>query len=92
MQSKGKSVSVRLDDDTLERLETLAKTMDRPRAWVMAQAIRQYVEAQSWQVAAIQQATERIHKGEAKFAAHEEVEAWLETWGNDDEKAPPECR
>jgi predicted transcriptional regulator len=35
---------------------------------------------------------ERIDKGEAKFAAHEEVEAWLETWGNDDEKTPPACR
>jgi predicted transcriptional regulator len=30
MQSKGKSVSVRLDDDTRERLEALAKTMVVP--------------------------------------------------------------
>jgi predicted transcriptional regulator len=92
VQDKGKSVSVQLDDDTLGRLEALARTMDRPRAWVMAQAIRQHLECQSWQVAAVQRAMERIEKGEAKFAAHEEVEAWLETWGNDDEKTPPACR
>ena len=39
-----KVTSVRLDEETLQQVDQLAKAMDRPRAWLMAQAIRQYVE------------------------------------------------
>lgn len=38
-----KATSVRLDDMTLERVGQMAKAMDRPRAWLMAEAIKQYV-------------------------------------------------
>jgi len=37
-------LSVRLDDDTLQLLEQRVKELGRPRAWVMAQAIRLFVE------------------------------------------------
>ena len=43
-----KATSVRLDDDTLERVGKMAKSMDRPRAWVMAQAIKQFVDREEW--------------------------------------------
>lgn len=39
-----KATSIRLDEDTLNDLEMMAKAMDRPRAWLMAQAVKQYVE------------------------------------------------
>jgi predicted transcriptional regulator len=41
---RNKTVSVRLDSETLERLGGIAKAMDRPRAWLMAHAIQRYVE------------------------------------------------
>ena len=51
---RNKTVSVRLDSETLERLGAIAKAMDRPRAWLMAHAIpARYVEEQSWQIRAI---------------------------------------
>ncbi|MFO1430657.1 MAG: CopG family ribbon-helix-helix protein [Candidatus Competibacteraceae bacterium] len=86
-----KTVSVRLDQDTLERLGVLATVMNRPKAWLMAHAIRRYVEDQAWQVEAIQQAVQRQEHGEAKFAEHEQVMAWLESWGADSEQEPPAC-
>ena len=86
-----KTVSVRLDQDTLEHLGVLATLMNRPKAWLMAHAIRRYVEDQAWQVEAIQQAVQRQEQGEAKFAEHEQVMAWLESWGTETEQEPPLC-
>ena len=39
-----KATSVRLDEKTLKQVGQMAKAMDRPRAWLMAQAIKQYVD------------------------------------------------
>jgi predicted transcriptional regulator len=86
-----KTVSVRLDPDTLERLGILATVMNRPKAWLMAQAIRQYVEDQVWQVEAIRKAVDRLESGEAKFAGQPQVAAWLESWSTGNEQEPPEC-
>jgi len=43
-----KATSVRLDDDTLARVGQMAEAMDRPRAWLMAEAIKQYVSREDW--------------------------------------------
>jgi predicted transcriptional regulator len=86
-----KTVSVRLDPETLERLGALSKAMDRPRAWLMAHAIRHYVENQAWQIEAIQHAVDRLEKGKAKFIDHEKVEEWVNSWGTDDERETPKC-
>ena len=43
-----KATSVRLDDDTLKRLGQMAEAIDRPRAWLMAEAIKQYVSREEW--------------------------------------------
>ena len=37
------ATSVRLDDETLHRIGEIATAMDRPRAWLMAYAIKQFV-------------------------------------------------
>ena len=39
-----KATSVRLDDETLDRVGQMAEALERPRAWLMAHAIKQYVE------------------------------------------------
>ena len=43
-----KATSVRLDDETLRRIGQMAEAMDRPRAWLMAEAIKQYVAREEW--------------------------------------------
>ena len=43
-----KATSVRLDDETLSRVGQMAEAMDRPRAWLMAEAIKQYVAREEW--------------------------------------------
>lgn len=43
-----KATSVRLDTETLTRVGQMADAMDRPRAWLMAEAIKQYVAREDW--------------------------------------------
>jgi len=43
-----KATSIRLDDETLARVSQMAEAMDRPRAWLMAEAVKQYVAREDW--------------------------------------------
>lgn len=58
-----KAVSVRLDDETLERVSQMADAMDRPRAWLMAQAIKTYVEREDWFVREVEKGKESADAG-----------------------------
>lgn len=73
------AVTARLDDATQQRLDALAKAMDRSRSWVVAEAIRRYVEEESWQVAAIEEGVRQADAG--AFASDEEVRATFAKWG-----------
>ncbi len=73
-----KVTSVRLEDDLLERIEALADSLDRSKAWVIEQAIKSYVEEQAWQVEAINEALADYRSGNAKLVSHEQVEGEIE--------------
>ena len=66
-----KATSVRLDEETLERVGQMAAAMDRPRAWLMAQAIKQFVEREEWFVKQVQEGIEAADAGD--LIAHEDV-------------------
>lgn len=85
------TVSVRLDRDTLQRLGVLAKATGRKRASLMTHAIEKYVENEAWQVAAIQEAVDKLEQGHADLVDHENVAIWLNSWGSDEETEPPAC-
>jgi predicted transcriptional regulator len=72
------NVTVRLDPETVRRLDQMAQAMDRDRAWLMSQAIERYVEEEAWQVAAIREAVRKVKSGKAKLLPHEDVFARLE--------------
>ena len=86
------TVAVRLDEELIKKLDMMAKAADRSRAWLMSQAIKQYVEHEAWQVEAIKKALDKFERGEARFAGHEDVSQWLASWGTEKEKEPPQCK
>ena len=63
--------TVRLPDETTERLDRLAEKLDRSRAYVAAQAIADYVAREEWQIAEIAKGLAAAERGE--FATDEEV-------------------
>ncbi len=79
------TVSVRLDEVTLERLGAIAKATGRSRGALMSHAIERYAETEAWQVGAIQQAMDDLSRGEAELVDHSEVADWLNSWGTQEE-------
>lgn len=65
--------TIRLDDETLAKLDALAADTDRSRNWLAAKAIENYIELNAWQIERIKQGIAQADRGE--FATEEEVEA-----------------
>ena len=68
-----KATSVRLDDATLDQIGQLAEAMDRPRAWLMAYAIKQYVEREQWFIREIDKGIQAADEG--RLLDHDDVKA-----------------
>jgi predicted transcriptional regulator len=68
-----KITSVRLEDELATKLDALAASMERPKSWVIEQAIINYVDEQSWQVEAIREALQDYRSGKAVLVSHEQV-------------------
>jgi RHH-type transcriptional regulator, rel operon repressor / antitoxin RelB len=68
------TLTIRVDTETKQRLEQLAKATDRTRSYLAAEAIRQYVELNEWQ---IQEITQAVAEADAarldEWIPHEEV-------------------
>ena len=66
-----KATSVRLDDDTLARIGQMAEAMDRPRAWLMAEAIKQYVAREEWFIREVEKGVKAADEG--RLIDHSEI-------------------
>jgi predicted transcriptional regulator len=73
-----KPTSVRLPDELAARLDKLAASIDRPKSWVIEQAIARYVAEESWQVQAIAEAFAEYQQGKATLHPHDDVMGRLE--------------
>lgn len=80
-------LSIRLDPDTKNKLDALAKSSRRSKSFLAAEAIAAYVATESWQLSEIEQGITDLDKGDA--IAHTDVKEWLESWGKKNERRPP---
>ena len=81
------TLSLRVDEETRERLEVLAKRGRRSKSFLAAEAIAAYVEAESWQLDEIAVGLDDLEQGRA--VEHDVVAQWLRSWGGLDERKPP---
>jgi predicted transcriptional regulator len=72
--------SVRVDAAAKKRLERLAKSTGRSRSFLAAEAIKEYLDVNEWQVAGIKQAIAPLDRGEG--VSHEQVKDWITSWGS----------
>jgi len=86
------TLTIRIDEQTKEKLEHLAAATARSKSYLVNSAIKNFIEANEWQVREIKETVERANRKGAEFVDHEEVTAWLDTWGSKKEKAPPKCK
>jgi predicted transcriptional regulator len=63
--------TVRLDDEKARKLDLLAEKLDRPRSYLAAQAIDDYLAREEWQIAEIEAGLAEADRGD--FATPEEL-------------------
>ncbi len=63
MASPSSLISVRVPATVADRLENLAKSVDRSKSYLAAEAIEEYLDIHEWQVKAIQDGLHQIEQG-----------------------------
>ena len=71
-------LTLRLDAKLKRQLERLSKAMDRSRSFVAAEAIREYLALNEWQIEEIKKGVAEADRGE--FASDKDVERTLNKW------------
>ena len=75
-----KSFSLRLPEETENKLKMIAKATGRTKSFIALSAIEEYVDLHAWQIAEINEALEQIERGEV--ISHEELKRqWRERLG-----------
>ena len=86
------TLSIRISPDIKEQLNELAEATQRSTSFLTSEAIQYYLSLHAWQVRSIQEAVKKANSKQARFAKHDEVMAWLDSWGTEDELRPPKCK
>lgn len=70
-----------------KQLEELAQTTGASETQLAEEAIASFVGYQNRVIAKVEEGRAAARRGE--FVEQEDVEAWLDSWGSDDELPPP---
>jgi predicted transcriptional regulator len=71
MSRTEKTVSFRAAPDKIDALDALATAQDRPRSYLINEAITNYIELHAYQDALVRKGLEDLRKG--RVVSHEEV-------------------
>jgi predicted transcriptional regulator len=69
--SAEKTISFRAAADKIDALDSLAAAQDRPRSYLINEAINNYIELHAYQDALVREGLEEMRKG--RVVSHEEV-------------------
>lgn len=72
------TMTIRLEDEVKDRLDRLAESTRRSKSFLAAEAIREFVENNEWQVAEIRAAIREADDGD--FATDKNVAALKRKW------------
>jgi predicted transcriptional regulator len=87
--TKSSTLSIRLKPATKKRLAKLAKTSGRSSNFLISDAVESYVADQEKMLAEVRQADRQVKSGH--YIRHEDMKAWLLSWGTDHEQPLPKC-
>ena len=81
------TLTIRVDQDTKDRLEAVARNQKRSKAFLANEAIKEYLAVQEWQEQRIRDAIASADRGEG--VPHSKVLSWVQSWGTDNELPIP---
>ena len=74
-----RTTAIQFDPETSVQLDKLAEQRDKPRAWIIKEAVTQYLERKALYLAEIQKGIDDIEAG--RVIRHEELGARLKAKG-----------
>lgn len=87
--TRSATLSIRLKPETKRRLAKLAEASGRSSNFLISDAVESYVADQERILAEMRQADHQVKSGH--YVRHEDMKAWLLSWGTDHELPPPTC-
>ncbi len=84
-----RTFSIRLKPQIKRRLAKLARASGRSSNFLISDAVESYVADQERMLAETRQADRQVKAGH--YIKHEDMKAWLLSWGTDRELSPPKC-
>jgi len=84
-------VTTRVEPATKKKLRAIAESTQRSESFLAKEAIEAYVETNEWQVALIKERLAEAKKG-GPTVPHEEVVAWMKSWGTKRPLPKPKAR
>ena len=82
--------SVRMPEELMDKLEGMSEKLHRSKGWIIKDAVSQYLEKMEQREQMLietRRAMADVAKGDVVDG--DDVMAWLESWGRDNEKEPP---
>jgi RHH-type transcriptional regulator, rel operon repressor / antitoxin RelB len=76
--SMSTTMTIRLEEEVKVRLDRLADSTNRSKSFLAAEAIREFVENNEWQIAEVQEALVEADAGD--FASDKEVATLAKKW------------
>lgn len=73
-----KTTTIRMHDTMLDRVDSLAKSVNRSRTWVINQAVERFLSYEEWFVREVKAGVREATEGEV--ASHEEVAERFAKW------------
>ncbi len=88
----GKSmISARIPEELDAELEAIAENTKRTKAFVVTEALEDYVDRKAWLTKRILDAETRAD-ATGEYVDHDDIVAWLDTWGKPNELSPPAAK
>lgn len=82
--------SVRLKDELQVQLEQAAERLDRPKSWIINEAVASWLEQEESRARMYRETLEGLADVEAgRVVDGEEVLAWIQSWGTENELPCP---
>lgn len=74
-----KATTIRMEDKTLDRIDSMAKSLSRSRTWIINQAIERYISYEEWFAHEVKSGLNEMQNGD--LSSPEEVRNKLQKWG-----------
>lgn len=87
--TRSATLSVRLSPKTKGKLAKLAKSSGRSSNFLISDAVESYIADQERLLAEVRQADRQVEGGH--FVPHDQMKAWLLSWGTKNELPVPKC-